>query len=138
MSIVGVLYGFGHVSPRKAGRHVTKHMKITTHCLTCTAPRVLKGVFDPPRVVQDEKRAVKRAEIQRRVDEAKLKQAAEVRPFSNVPDPSRTFQTVLVALLERSSLSSRTLQNVPDCSRGPSRIFQPGMEQLFDFDDARL
>ena len=50
MSSGGGLYGVGHVSPRKAGRHVTKYMKITTHYLTCAAPRVLKGVFAPPRV----------------------------------------------------------------------------------------
>ena len=50
MSILGVLYGVGHVSPRKVGKHVTRHLKITTHFLTCTAPRVLRGVFAPPRV----------------------------------------------------------------------------------------
>jgi len=44
MSSGGGLYGVGHVSPRKAGRHVTIYMKITTHYLTCTAPRVLTGV----------------------------------------------------------------------------------------------
>jgi len=38
------------MSARTAVGHVTKHMKITTHCLTCTALRVLKRVFDPPRV----------------------------------------------------------------------------------------
>ena len=48
--IVGVVYGVGHVSPQKEDRHVTRHMKITTHYLTCTAPRGLKGVFSPPRV----------------------------------------------------------------------------------------
>jgi hypothetical protein len=41
------------VPPRKAGRHATNRMKITTERLTCTAPRVLKvlkRVFDAPGV----------------------------------------------------------------------------------------
>ena len=50
MSSVGVMYGVGRVSLRKEDRHVTRNLKITTHFLTCIAPRVLKGVFAPPRV----------------------------------------------------------------------------------------
>ena len=49
MSSVGVLYGFGRVFPPKTGRHVPKYTKLSAHCLTCTAPRVLKRVFDGPR-----------------------------------------------------------------------------------------
>jgi len=39
----------GHATQKECS-HVTKHMKITTRCLMCKAPRVLKRVFDPPRV----------------------------------------------------------------------------------------
>jgi len=40
---------WSRVAP-KSGQTLTRHLKITTHFLTCTAPRVLRGVFAPPRV----------------------------------------------------------------------------------------
>ena len=51
MLVLGVLYGVGPVSARKAGGHVAKHMKLAAHCLTCTAPRGLTRVVEAPRVV---------------------------------------------------------------------------------------